>query len=93
LSFKNKKMKRKVTYTSTLPEDILDSVNEYAEKYNISKNKVVENALRQYFFNLKKDEFREGFRKAAGDTEMKSLAEEGLKDYSDIIQRNERDGK
>ena len=42
-------MKKKITYTSTLPEDVLDSVNDYSEKNNISKNKVVEKALRQFF--------------------------------------------
>jgi len=86
-------MKTKVTYTSTLPEDVLDSVNEYAEKYKISKNKVVENALRQYFFNLKKDDFREGFSRVGADAEMKSMAEEGMENYFDIIRQVERDGK
>ena len=86
-------MNRKVTYTSTLPEDILNSVSEYAEKYKISKNLVVETALRQYFYNTKKNDFRSGFKKAAGDHDMTELSETGMADYLEIIQEFERDGK
>ncbi len=86
-------MKKKITYTSTLPEDVLDSVNDYSEKNNISKNKVVEKALRQFFFGLKKSDFREGFKRAALDPGMNSLAEAGMEDYLDIINKNEKEGK
>jgi len=83
-------MKKKVTYTSTLPEDVLDLVNDYSEKTSISKNQVVEKALRQFFFSLKKSDFREGFRRAANDPDLKIMAEEGMHDYLDIVKQNER---
>ncbi|MCX6267905.1 MAG: hypothetical protein NTW16_11190 [Bacteroidetes bacterium] len=86
-------MKKKVTYTSTLPEDVLDLVNDYSEKTSISKNQVMEKALRQFFFSLKKSDFQEGFRRAAGDPEMNTMADSGMDDYRDIIQQNERDGR
>ena len=86
-------MKKKVTYTSTLPEDVLASVSDYAEKYNISKNQVVENALRQFFFGLKKNDFREGFLRVSNDIDMGRMAEEGMNDYFDIILQNEREGQ
>jgi hypothetical protein len=86
-------MKKKLTYTSTLPEDVLASVSDYAEKYNISKNQVVENALRQFFFNLKKNDFREGFLRVANDVDMGKMVEEGMNDYFGIIMQNERNEK
>jgi hypothetical protein len=86
-------MKKKLTYTSTLPEDVLASVNDYAEKYNISKNQVVENALRQFFFSLKKSDFREGFLRVANDVDMGKMVEEGMNDYFGIILQNERNEK
>jgi hypothetical protein len=86
------KMKRKVTYTSTLPEDILESVNEYAEKYNISKNKVMEEALRQFFFSEKKSIFRDGFKAADINPEMIPMAEAGMDEFLDIIQKYEGKG-
>jgi hypothetical protein len=85
-------MNKKVTYTSTLPEDILNSVNEYAEKYHISKNKIVEMALRHYFFNTKKNDFRNGFKNASCDPDMKEMTDAGMADYFDIIRQFERDG-
>ena len=90
---KTKTIKKRVTYTSTLPEDILDSVNDYSEKNNISKNKVVENALREFFFSLKKNDFREGFKRAARDVNMDIMAEQGMDDYFGMVQQNEREEK
>ena len=86
-------MKKKVTYTSTLPEDVLESVNDYSEKNSISKNKVVETALRHFFFSLKKSDFREGFKRAAGDLEMKTMADAGIEDYCDLVNQNEKEVK
>ncbi|MFZ4520143.1 MAG: hypothetical protein ACOYNC_00480 [Bacteroidales bacterium] len=86
-------MAKRVTFTSTLPEEIINSVNDYSEKNKISKNKVLESALRQFFFNVKQESFREGFRRASMDPEMKSLAEEGMKDYLDILNQDEKAGR
>ncbi len=86
-------MPKKVIYTSTLPEDVLNSVNDYSEINHISKNQVVEKALRQFFFKVKQEDFREGFKRAAGDAEMNDLAGAGINDYLDIIKQNESEGK
>ena len=48
-------MQKKQTYTSTLPEDLLAMVNDYSVKYKVSKNSILEKALRSYLFALKKD--------------------------------------
>ena len=86
-------MPKKVIYTSTLPEDVLNSVNDYSEINHISKNQVVETALRQFFFKVKQEDFREGFKRAAGDAEMNTLAGAGINDYLDIIKQTEAEEK
>lgn len=83
-------MKKAKVYTNTLPEDVLNLVNEYSIKYHIPKNKVVETALRRFFFEKKREEFREGFRKMANDPEMTEMAEEGISDYFEILERYDK---
>lgn len=82
-------MQKKLTYTSTLPEDLLAMVNDYSLKYKVSKNSIVEKALRVYLFDLKKKEFAEGFKNAVGNQEQADLAESGMEDYWTIVNRLE----
>lgn len=74
-------MKGNVTYTSTLPRELSDTLEHYAQQFEVPKNRVIENALRAYFDRLKKAEYVRSFQKANQDEEMISLAEEGLEDY------------
>ena len=83
-------MRKKLTYTSTLPEDLLIMVNDYSAKYKVSKNAILEKALRNYLFELKKNEFKEGFKKAQGDNDQLTLADSGMDDYWEIINRFEQ---
>lgn len=75
-----------VTYTSTLPDDLWELLETYAGKLKMPKNRILENALRNYLDNLKKAEYIRSFRKAAGDNEMISLAEEGMEDYIKMLE-------
>jgi len=84
-------MKKQITYTSTLPDDLILQVNEYAEKYKVSKNKIFEKALRKFFFEVKRKEFQEGFKRVANDPEILELAEMGMGDYLELIQKYEND--
>ncbi len=74
-----------VTFTSTLPPEIWQALEAYAEKFKVPRNRIMEQALRAYFDRLKQAEYIRSFKKAAGDPEMASLAEEGLEDYLKII--------
>lgn len=74
-----------INFTSSLPADLLQMLDLYAQKFNIPKNRIMEQALRAYFEKLKKAEYVRSFKKAAGDTEMQTLAEEGLEDYLKIL--------
>jgi hypothetical protein len=74
-----------VNYTSSLPKELIDQLDQYAGKFSLPKNRIIEHALLSYFEKLKKAEYAHSFRKAAGDEEMNSLAEEGIEDYLKII--------
>lgn len=74
------------TYTSTLPSDMLEQLNEYALKLNMPKNQLIERALRNYFDKLKKAEYIRSFQRAAQDEEVIALAEEDLEDYLKMVE-------
>ncbi len=81
-------MNRKtVTYTSTLPNVVMEEVVEYAKKKKISKNKVIEIALKKLLEEEIKNELRESFKKIADDPEMLEMAEWGMEDYAEQLKR------
>jgi hypothetical protein len=75
------------TFTSSLPENLLNLLDDYAARFNVPKNRIIEKALNTYFERLKKAEYIHSFRRAAGDEEVISMAEEGLEDYLKILDR------
>ena len=79
-------MSKSQNYTSSLPADLLDKVEEYAVKFKIPKNKIIEKSLRAYFENIKRAEYVKSFRRAAEDSEMTDMSEEGLEDYLKILE-------
>ena len=78
---------KSVNYTSSLPAELLDQLEQYATKFKVPKNRLIENSLKAYFANLKQAEYIRSFKRAAGDTEFVDMAEEGLEDYLKIIDR------
>lgn len=84
-------MKKQITYTSTLPDELISQVNEYAEKYKVSKNKIIEKALRKFLFEAKRKEYQEGFNRIANDPEILEMAEMGMGDYLTLIEKYEND--
>ena len=74
-----------VNFTSSLPSDLLQTLDSYALKFKVPKNRIMEQALMAYFDRLKQAEYSRSFKKAAGDAEMTTMAEEGLEDYLKIL--------
>jgi metal-responsive CopG/Arc/MetJ family transcriptional regulator len=79
------KMKNTVTYTSSLPKELLEQLNEMAKELNLPKNKIIERSLRLYLKKLKKAEYIRSFQRASQDEEMMTLAEEGMEDYLNMV--------
>lgn len=69
------------TFTSTLPDDLLQRLADYAKKLSLPKNKLMENALNLYLDHLKRAEYAKSYRQASQDEDILMLAEEGMGDY------------
>jgi hypothetical protein len=69
------------TFTSTLPDDLLNMLSEKAKALSLPKNKLMENALRLYLQHLEKAEYIRSYQQAASDKDVLTIAEEGMEDY------------
>lgn len=69
------------TFTSSLPDDVLKSLQEYSQKLSVPKNNLIEKALRLYLEHLKRAEYVQSYRKAGQDEEIMLIAEEGMETY------------
>lgn len=81
---------KNITYTSTLPSVVMEEVTAYAKKKKVSKNKVIEIALKNLFEEELKKELRETFKLANEDKELLELAESGLADYLEQLKELEK---
>ncbi len=69
------------TFTSTLPDELLLKLNEMAKKLKLPKNKILEKALTIYLDQLNRAEYLKSYKRAASDSDVLELAEEGMEDY------------
>ena len=69
------------TFTSTLPDNLLQMLAEKAKTLSIPKNKLIENALTLYLEYLEKAEYIKSYKLASQDQDILTIAEEGLEDY------------
>ena len=69
------------TYTSSLPEELLDKLDKMAKKLSTPKNSLIERALRIYLDQLNRAEYVRSFKQAGKDTNILDMAEEGMEDY------------
>jgi hypothetical protein len=69
------------TFTSTLSDHLLQQLADKAAALNVPKNKLIEAALRLYLEHLEKAEYIKSYQRAAHDKDVMLLAEEGLEDY------------
>ncbi len=78
------------TFTSTLPDDVLQQLNHTAGKLAIPKNKIIEKALRIYLDQLNRAVYVQSYRQAAGDLGIIELAEEGMAEYLKQLENSEQ---
>ncbi|HMT76873.1 MAG: ribbon-helix-helix domain-containing protein [Saprospiraceae bacterium] len=76
-----------VTFTSSLPNKTLDQLSELSKKLGVPKNQLINEALTGYFHEIERRQFEASFEKVALDDEMKEMAEIGLEDYVDHLNR------
>ncbi|RLD36813.1 MAG: CopG family transcriptional regulator [Bacteroidetes bacterium] len=69
------------TFTSSLPEDLLDKLDKIANKLSMPKNKLIERALRIYLDQLNRAEYVQSYKQAGTDANILDMAKEGMEDY------------
>lgn len=69
------------TFTSSLPESLLKNLGKAAKELNVPKNKIIEKALNIYLEQLDKAMFKASYKKAKGDQDLLTIAEEGSAEY------------
>jgi len=75
------------TFTSSLPQEVLDELNRVSTERNQPKNKILEESLKMYFEELEKQKYIESFKRLRNDPEMIAIAEEGMADYSEQLKQ------
>jgi len=78
------------TFTSSLPDNLLSSLKDTAEKLAIPKNKIIEKALRIYLDQLNRAEYVKSYKRAAADTDIITMAEEGMEEYLKQVEKFEK---
>ncbi|MDX1603167.1 MAG: CopG family transcriptional regulator [Salinimicrobium sediminis] len=69
------------TFTSSLPQDLLDKLSSEAKKRGVAKNSLIEKALRIYLDQLNRAEYARSYSNAGKDEEIMAIAEEGMETY------------
>lgn len=78
------------TFTSSLPDDLLESLSNMAKELKIPKNRIIEKALRHYLEQIDKAQYAKSFKRAAKNPEMLALAEEGIEDWFKVLDELEK---
>jgi hypothetical protein len=69
------------TFTSSLPDSLLNLLEKKAKELSMPKNKLIERALHLYLDHLTRAEYIKSYRQMSKDTDLLKVAEEGLTDY------------
>lgn len=75
------------TFTSSLPDDLLEALAKEAKDLKMPKNRLIEKALTLYLRELKKARYAKSFRLASQDEEVMAMAEEGMADYFEMLKK------
>jgi predicted transcriptional regulator len=69
------------TFTSSLPDDLLQSLAQKAKELSVPKNTLIERALRIYLEQLNRAAYVKSYKQMVADTDIQMLADEGMADY------------
>ncbi|TSA24708.1 MAG: CopG family transcriptional regulator [Bacteroidetes bacterium] len=75
------------TFTSTLPDELLGKLHEMAMKLAMPKNKIIQKALEIYLDQLTRAEYVKSYKQAGQDADIMTMAEEGMEDYLEQLNR------
>ena len=69
------------TFTSSLPDDLLQLLADKAKELSVPKNTLIEKALRIYLEQLNRAAYVKSYKQMTVDTDTMMIAEEGMADY------------
>jgi len=69
------------TFTSSLPDSLLEKLSVLAKELKLPKNKLIENALELYLEQIEKASYIKSYKQAAKDQDILLVAEEGMQEY------------
>lgn len=69
------------TFTSTLPEDLLEELSKRAKELKLPKNKLIEKALRIYLEQLERSAYIKSYKRMSEDEDITLMAEEEMTEY------------
>jgi hypothetical protein len=69
------------TFTSSLPDDLLNLLAEKAKELSVPKNTLIERVLRIYLEQLNRAAYVKSYKQLSNDTDTMQIAEEGMADY------------
>lgn len=74
------------TFTSSLPDDLLENLSKMANELKMPKNKIIEKALKIYLEQLDRAAYLKSYKRMANDPDMLLIAEEGMADYLKLLE-------
>jgi hypothetical protein len=69
------------TFTSSLPDNLLQMLEKKAKELSLPKNKLLERALQLYLEHLNRAEYIKSYKQMSDDRDLAVIAEEGMTDY------------
>ena len=78
------------TITTSLPDELIQKLSQYAKTLDIPKNKLIEKALNLYLDHLKRAAYIQSYKAAAQDEDVLLLAEEGMDAYFKQLENEAR---
>jgi predicted transcriptional regulator len=78
------------TITTSLPDELVQKLSDYAKSMGVPKNKLIEKALSLYLDHMKRAAYVKSYKTAAEDEDVLTLAEEGLEAYLKQLENEAR---
>lgn len=69
------------TFTSSLPDNLLQRLSKLAIELKLPKNRLIEKALELYLEQLERASYVKSYRQAGEDEDIMKVAEEGMEYY------------
>lgn len=77
------------TFTTSLPDEVLQLLDQYSKQLKVPKNKFIETSLRTFFEHIKRTQYIKSYKQMAGDDDVLLMAEDGMEEYYRRIEDND----